>query len=160
METPIAMEPWQWRMHSLCTARSLNRFSIWCTTVLLQHFNYIYGNTYCNGTLTANTARAPNSTYTQLILNLICDSATQAYICIYGKIYCNWTLTVNTAITPNSICTGWIFNFLYDSSTAASIYIYGNTYCNWTFAANNALTWNSMFTQSILDLVCNRAIAA
>ena len=32
-----AMEPWQWIIHKLETARSLNRFSIRYTTLLLEH---------------------------------------------------------------------------------------------------------------------------
>ena len=58
---------------------------------------YIDGYTYCNGTLTENNTRTPNSTYTQSILNLIYDSVTAAYICICGKIYCNRTFAMKNS---------------------------------------------------------------
>ena len=39
---------------------------------------YIYGNTYCNGTLAANNALTWNSMFTQSILNLVYNSAIAA----------------------------------------------------------------------------------
>ena len=50
---------------------------------------YIYGNTYCNGTLAVNNALTRNSMFTQSILNLVYDSAIAAYIDIYGNTFCN-----------------------------------------------------------------------
>ena len=45
---------------------------------------YVYGNTSCNGTLTVNNAPTPNSSFTQLILNLAYDSASAVHMYING----------------------------------------------------------------------------
>ena len=79
-------------------------------------YMYIYGNTYYNlvfdsataaynGTLTANNAPTPNSTFTQSILNVVYDSASTVHMYINGNTSCNDTLTANNALTPNSTFT-------------------------------------------------------
>ena len=45
---------------------------------------YVYGNSFCNGTLTVNNAPPPNSTLTQSILNLVDDSASAEHMYING----------------------------------------------------------------------------
>ena len=107
---------------------------------------YIYGNSYCNGTLAANNVPPPNSTFTSSILNLVDDSACAAHSYIYGNIYCNGTLTANNALTLNCTFIQSILNLVYNSASAAYIYVYRNTYCNGTLTANNPLTLNRMFT--------------
>ena len=53
----------------------LNRFSIWCMTVLLQHLSTFM--------------ETPIAIFTQSIFNLEYDRATAAYIFIYRNTYCN-----------------------------------------------------------------------
>ena len=99
----------------------LNRFSIWYTTVLLQHTSTFIRAVFFNGSLAVYSALTPNSTITQSTLNLLYDSAFLAYMYIYGNTY---------------------YNLVFDSATAAH---------NGTLTANNAPTPNSTFTQSILN---------
>ena len=131
-------------MHELRTACPFNRVSIWYYDSASAAYIYIYRNTYCNGTLTANNALTLNSMFSQSLLNLVPNSATAAYIYIYG----------------NSTFTQSILNYVYNSATAAFIDIHGNTYCNGILIANNALTLNSTFTQMILNLLYDSATAA